>query len=411
MSKQADLQETAQALFCAMADYLGVAKVETIFDLKVNDTYTKFKEAWESKHPSLTVSTVLKTRVDAPGDSLKEIEALFHSDNDWYRSSVQIAKKVIEEVDAISTKFARIKSPNWSDLFYSRGDKEVMGNISALFSIANGTQKKLNALPNAVHKTIFTNLNKWCPADIYFASEKAKRDIKELLRVNQNKSMTFTVLNGLVSSLIDSGDLLPLSLKQQPGTVTIKKVNFDRKKELKDMEKFQFLSVEKWEPYVKNGKQARYLSIRYDPASPRSFIYIRHDPATPAFKAEVVHASGGATVSREGSAPPGVMEKSIALADGNTNYSRKFFKTFKDGEAEFAKEMKTKRMTEMKSKDRTKFDVERTWLSSSLITNAVFPELIKWLKRDKKNSTRFVQLVFAYTTSRSDESGKFVIAK
>lgn len=408
-NRQTPVQETAQALFCAMADYLGVVKVDKQFDVKEYPDYISFKKEWDAKNPSLTVGAVLKTRVDAPSITLNQIEELFQKDNNWYKSSVQIAKKLIEEIHTISKNFTRIQAPNWSQIFYARGDKEVSDGIAKLFSLANITQKKLNAAPGAKHRVVFTNMNKWNPADIYFSSEKAKREIKDTLRVHQNKSMTFSVLNGLVSSLIESGDLLPISLKEQPEQVTIKLVNFDRQKEAKEIEKYQYIGIGRWMPYTREKPTARYLNIRFDPTSPNSYIRIRHDPSADALKAEVVHTSG--SVAREGSASPKVMEYAISIADGNSTYSRKFINTFEVGDAEFKKQVTSKPIKDLKVKNRKKFDEEREWLSASLITNPIFPDLMKWLARDKDRSSRFIQLIYAYATARSEESGKFVIAK
>ena len=55
------------------------------------------------------------------------------------------------------------------------------------------------------------------------------------------KGLTFTTLNGFIGELIESGELLPLSLKKQTNEVIIKKVNFDRTSELKEISKIKFL--------------------------------------------------------------------------------------------------------------------------------------------------------------------------
>jgi hypothetical protein len=56
-----------------------------------------------------------------------------------------------------------------------------------------------------------------------------------------------------------------------------------------------------------------------------------------------------------------------------------------------------------------------------LVTNEVFPTLIDWLEKNKRNisnaqdyvspSDRLIQELFKYITSRTDDSGKFIIAK
>jgi hypothetical protein len=49
MASKEDIQETSQALFCAMADYLGqdkITKSKSLFDLNTYKTYPEFKTAW-----------------------------------------------------------------------------------------------------------------------------------------------------------------------------------------------------------------------------------------------------------------------------------------------------------------------------------------------------------------------------
>lgn len=409
MAGKTALQETAQALFCALADYIGASKVDMVFNIKTYPIYTAFKDMWDEKYTPTTIKKVYDTRVDAPLVTLKEIEKLMMDDVDWYYSSVQIAKKVIEEVNSIGQKFTRIRAPNWSQLFYSRGDQEVMKNIESLFKIANNTQKELNKLSGAAHHTEFGDVNKWSPADIYFASEVAKSTIKGMLQQNTNKPMTFSTLNCMVSSLIDSGDLLPLSLKKQPREVTIKKVNFDRKKELKDMEHYAFVKHSDWKVYTRSKPQTRDLQIYFDASAPKRHIKIRHDASSAALKIEVMETGKDA---REGSiGTPVIFGDLISIADGNSTYAKIFLKSYFDGAEVFEKKARSNEMNQLEKKNRKAFDEQRSIFSATLITNAIFPDLIRWLNKDKERSTRFVRLIFGYATSRSDVSGKFVIAK
>jgi hypothetical protein len=411
-NRKTAVQESAQALFCAMADYLGESKVDKVFDLEAYKTYPEFKEEWDSKNKSMTVETVYKDRVDAPTVPLRDIEALFKSDNDWYKSSVQIAKAIIKQVQDISRNFTKIKTPRWSDLFYLRDDKAVAGTIAELYSLANATQKKINAQPNASRGQVFSQINKWSPADIYFSSEKAKKELKDLLQESTRKSLTFGQLNSLISGLMDSGDLLPLSLKQQTKEAHLLKVNFSRKDELKVIGQFKYDKLKPWKSYTKAKHEARYLQFSYDPKHPQSFFRIRHDPETPAFKAEIVHTPGGGlAVSREGSAAPEIMAEFMSMAEGNTNYSRKFISQFDKAEAEFKKIRNSKEYRDLGIRNRDKYRELREWHSANLFTNVMFPDLIRWLESDKERSTRWIQLLYAYATSRSETSAKFVIAK
>jgi hypothetical protein len=158
-----------------------------------------------------------------------------------------------------------------------------MGNIQKLFTIANES-------PMTVKKQVsFGNVNKWNPADIYLASDKAKKQFKDTLSKAKPKAFTFSNLNILTSDLIDSGDLLPLSLKKTTSTVTFQRVNFDRKKELETLKKLSVTGVSDWKKYVPvkypiKG-ETRDLKVRL---SLGGDLKIRHDPSTGKFVAEFV---------------------------------------------------------------------------------------------------------------------------
>jgi hypothetical protein len=408
MAEQTAIQETAQALFCAMADFIGSAKSDVVFDLKKYPTYPIFKDNWDSTYKSASIDTVYKTKVDAPTVRLGEIEGLFQKDLDWYRSSVQIAKKLIHEIDKISNKFVRIKSPNWSDLFYARGDKDVMDNIGALFKIANDTQKKLRMLKDSRAQLPFGNINKWCPADIYFSSPTAKQEIRQMLQARRNTSMEFSDLNKFIDKLITSGELLPLSLKKQPKDVTIKLVNFQPSHEEKELSKYKFVRTNEWKPYTRTSPQTRDFQIFFDPTNPGRHIKMRHDASGAILKVEVQVLN---VKSREGSiGSPDIFAELMMLSDPKSQGHRAFLKAYFDGNAIFKKYANEKSLVQLKTRDRKAFDDARGALSALHVTNAFVPVLQDWF-RDTKRADRFVRLLFAYVTSRSSTSSKFVIAK
>ena len=99
--------------------------------------------------------------------------------------------------------------------------------IIKLFKSANKQYENLNGVK------YFGNINKWSPADIYFATEKAKKQYKKLAsdRETKNNNLTFAVLNKTIADSIESGDLLPLSLKKVNKKVYVQRVNFSRDKE------------------------------------------------------------------------------------------------------------------------------------------------------------------------------------
>ena len=97
--------ESAQALFCAMADYLGASRVDDVFDLEKFPNYLAFKKNWNTEYPQVKIETSFKSHVDADA-SLTEVEQLLSGStiknprekDDWYKSSVLIAKKLIKVV-------------------------------------------------------------------------------------------------------------------------------------------------------------------------------------------------------------------------------------------------------------------------------------------------------------------------
>jgi hypothetical protein len=342
-------------------------------------------------------------RITTPGVSSIEIDKFLIENDDWYRSSVLIAKKLIKDITTIDPDY-KIKQAGFQKLYYFRGDTEVMGHLEELFKIANKS-------PATVVK--FGNVNKWNPADIYFASEKAKKDIvKELQAVRPTKSYTFPKLNILTSDLIDSGDLLPLSLKKTTTDVKLVKVNFDKKAELKKMKDVSVSpkGVSDWVPYkkVKYGQKTatRDLKIHLNNGG---MIKLRHSPADPKFVAEFVVSGGAARGGAIGS---------IGQFCGMFNFvdritSQRVLKEFKDGEAKYKAALTKIEWLRKSGKDR--YDFERGALSGLHVINKIMPILKPWFKRTTPGGKRqiddFLKILYSYVTSRSKLSGQFVIAK
>ena len=55
-SKDTDLAEASQALFCALIDYVGVSKMDELID--ENSSYAVFKDNWESNKLTKNVSII-----------------------------------------------------------------------------------------------------------------------------------------------------------------------------------------------------------------------------------------------------------------------------------------------------------------------------------------------------------------
>lgn len=256
------VQETGAALFCAIADILGSSESSKVLNLKTYPTYTDFKK----KH-STKINQAFKA-VNSPGVSLTMIENLFESntkaDREFYNSSVNIANTLIK---GIGTEISALKisPPSIQDIFYYRADKSgtnVMKNIGTLFSLANKQEK------------VFGDINKWSPADIYLASDKADKTIlKEIKDTEAKKGYTFEELNTCINELIDTGELVGLSLKKSVMSASLKKINFERAKDKRDiLDKLKFAGMKSDNPrdviiYFSTSGQKPYLKARHDPSS------------------------------------------------------------------------------------------------------------------------------------------------
>jgi hypothetical protein len=161
MADKTALLESAQALFCSIADYIGVKRTNLLFDPKKYPDYTDFR----SQINEATLQAAHKN-IETPGVFLNELELFLKKDTKWYISSLQIAKKLINDITKIDPDF-KISAQGFQQIFYYRGDKEIMGTIEKLFKIANKSGYK--------SQNKFGNLNKWNPADIYLATKKAKK--------------------------------------------------------------------------------------------------------------------------------------------------------------------------------------------------------------------------------------------
>ena len=259
------LFESAQALFCAMADYLGSIKSKQILNYQTYTTYYDFK----ANNGKLIKDSYSKLKTT--GVSLDAMEKVLLKDNDWYKSSINIAVKLIEEIDKIDNDFSKIKRPGWTNFLYYRGAQggnEVMENIETLFSIANKREKQ------------FGDINKWSPADIYFASKDAEKKIKQVVSKVPD-GFNFVNLNQLINSLIDSGDLLGVSLKKAPNEVHIYRINFSKQENQKLLENVKYLDISD------NRGSDRDIQIFFGSAKTKPLIKIRHDPYSDALGANL----------------------------------------------------------------------------------------------------------------------------
>lgn len=420
MAKKEDAQETAQALFCALADFHGVANIDKIFNEKTYPSYFDFKAFWNKKYPNASIEKTFQKKLLSGKSSLQEVEDLLYGvqekskskKTEWYRSSLHIAAQLMKDISTISKNFNYIKSKNWSDIFYAQGDKEVMENIAKLYKKANDNQKKLienknkNKAPASEIIKIsrpFDNINKWSTADIYFASDDAKKQISDLV---SEKQLDYTKLNAFISKNISNGDILPLSLKKQPNEVKILKVNFNRPQEQKDIDKLEYGGISNWKKYDENTDIKKYTRtlLVYMSKDKSMELQMRHDPSTEGYKGVVKLSGAGAF---EGSLSAGPIADLLCTID--LSFGKKWYKVYQDANRIF-KDYKVILDKELKEKDRDQYDEKRE-KASAKVTNEVNPVLISWLNKDKQNADLFIRNVYTYATARSTNSSKYVIAK
>ena len=234
--------EAAQAIFCALVDYLG-RKIDPIPRAPKGTTstdYDVFKETYEKE------LNIVDRKVRHPGVTMNRIETLLRqSRNKWYDSSINIANKLFEDAGKISRKTHRRIKPTGISLFYLRdeGPGSVMGSVETLWKHTNTIVKQRNRTIEGKKDLTFANLNKWTPADIYLASTRGRNILRQLasgatLRpgikignstiTSKSSLVSFSVLNAIMKQLIQDGELLPLSLKKAPNKddVVIKTINY-----------------------------------------------------------------------------------------------------------------------------------------------------------------------------------------
>ena len=208
MASETDITETMQALFCALADYVGAAytkKTGELFDEKKYTSYYEFKMGWDQKYSKEqnSVENVFDKHVKSGKASFKDLEDFIENKGklgqEWYKSSVLIAKKLIQDIDDIDKDFSKIQKPKWSSIVYEHRDK-MMNQIEEMWKQANENTKKLKKVDSKVKFIPFGDVNKWSPADIYFASPKAEKTINDSVN-NKNlfEGLNFLGLNKLIS--------------------------------------------------------------------------------------------------------------------------------------------------------------------------------------------------------------------
>ena len=410
MADKTALAESSQALFCAIADFLGDRKSEKVLDIKKYLTYTDFKRAVGEG-----VVSQAEKRIRTPGVSLSDIETFLGKNNDWYKSSTLIALKLVKDITGVDADF-KLKQEGFQNLFYFRGDQEVMGNIEKLFKIANKNTKYWTTLG----QPSFGDINKWSPADMYFASETAKRNVNKELSFAQSNQGSYNIdrLNILITENMKSGDLFPLSLKKQIKEVQLQPVNFDEKSKTELLKNVKYKDIYKVE--IKAGKvwytekdpqRDMLLGIVDDKGADKGKIQIRHEPSAGQWKVDFTYkgaqARGGSLTSFDAF--------SKLISQHNSKVGTEFLKQYKIGNDLFKAQNKIHEKTKAEFRNKygkEVYDKRRGELSATTIINRVMPVISGWLAKEKQEvKTEFVRSIFTYVTSRAPKSGKFVIAK
>tara|TARA_B100000780_G_C21079163_1_gene434531 strand:+ start:31 stop:1452 length:1422 start_codon:yes stop_codon:yes gene_type:complete len=465
--------EASQALFCAMADYIGSATMNNTLNLEEFPTYQSFSgyplkkdnpkqqrklTSEQIEHQELIADSFKKTAT--PGVDLERMEKFLDSKPSWYESAVLTAKAIIEEMSKYDkTGKFNFQNAAWQDFFYvrgARGGNTAMDNVEKLFAIANSNYKSKP----------FGDVNKWSPADIYFVTTLAARTIAYKLVVEMNAQPTgggkkmkdlfgFDELNLFLNDMINTGDLLPVSLKKAKGTATIYPYNFDRDAQEKYFATIKYFNVSRRTSYKRVPKDAALPYKRVTPVtrdikiyfngSEKDKIKIRHDPYSGTFTAigaikveiEVTGAGGrGGSLGRQqffeiASEVSSTFGKNLKTAydEGLKDYVEAIGKLnarFNIASNTKHSVLKAKPVTSANGKTMNlknennqygEYQVERAHLSGLHIDNNIYPIIESWFLN---NSVSDKKLVFAnmmlkrwieYASSRSPKSGKFIIAK
>jgi len=436
-----DKAETSQALFCALADYCGSNEVDKwLSPQKVKtkgsgfETYSEFKNKWNEHFgkKNASIKEIFEERVLSGKATYKQIDEFLTEKTDWYISSVLISNALIKDTTHLGKIHGKIKGIGWKSIFYEQKNI-TMNNIEILFKQANDKQKK--NVDEKTKKTFipFGDINKWCPADIYFTSEKAEKNILSLTSGKKFKDITFFQLNDILGKLIDDGELLPLSLKKQTSNVTIKKVNFNKSEDWKEIEKIGGGKV-LWKKYPTNltnlpsNPPARDMKIFLtNTNSEDDKIVLRHDSSTAVFKGEIVlkgmEARGGSLGLEQITSIISLIDESIAnkiksaYDKGNRSFKiskkpirEKYENAVKAAGLNIKSQIPKDKQLIGKIRKDLKYDDLVGQLSAVYVTNPIF-SILKTFLDDDDCKSNFIRMVYAYSSSQSFESAKFVVAK
>src|SRR5210317_1458354 len=388
--------EGAQALFCYIADILGAKKSKIEFAPYINKTKdsSEFFDIYKSIIDLGYSTGAVKTE-----KSKDTIIKFIEKNNDWFMSSLKISLYLITEIDDfVSKKFAKIQAPKAQGLFYKHGDDVVMDGMAKLFKSANEEYKK------AKGSLFFGNINKWSPADIYFATSVAKKQIKKdvvLKQVNFNRKDE----EELLAETFADG-VIPYKNMEGSFKVGPKSFKFD-KPYSKGREGYRDIRAK-----LKSGKYTGDLQFRHTPAS--------NGRPSQGFKVVLKYDGASALGGQVTSFP--ILVEQIKIND--PEFAKKMADTFKIGYTEFEKAMKLynqfgggnmryKPPSNVKNKKelKDKFNDDVGAISALTLMNPLRKVISDYFKKPSEKTHNVMRTIFAYVASRTINSSPFVIAK
>ena len=108
--------ESAQALFCAIADLVGKSNIDKVLNLTKYPTYTDFANGhrdpkFKGKSNRDRINLAAK-QIDTTAD-LDTIETFLINNNSWYISTIKIASHLIEFLWKVDADFKSISRKNF----------------------------------------------------------------------------------------------------------------------------------------------------------------------------------------------------------------------------------------------------------------------------------------------------------
>ena len=472
---ETSLAESAQVIFCSIADNLGPG-MDKVLNTEKYPTFTDFESA-----NKVEINNALKY-IDVD-ENYKDIAVFLKKKLSWYISSVSIGKKVVKDLKKqIDPQFSIAKKGYQSQGFnWLRGDSEVFDTIAQLYKIANkaiSTQTSQWGGGNSSSSFFgFGDINKWNPADIYYANDTAKKALTaELaraqklgklygfsggeappLRANTNslkeikKPEPSDGLNVFIARLIDGGHLLPLSLKKSGTSVVLKPVNFSEDIKRKLLDSIEFDKHEGWTKYKRLDTVNKFKPGYYDPISfaeswyqfskksgktstrdlrlmftglnnAKGEIKIRHDPSGPRIVAEVIYGGAKAKAGSVASSTQFAQIWESVDPSAGKNFLTKYVAAdiiFREEKAKFKSQKERLRDKNNKAQGAFEYDHYVAIVSAENIINAIMggsQGLKKWFdptkdEKHKAEQTQFIRLLYQVATSRAPLSSRFVIAK